>query len=51
MGFANSALMPQTTIVSPCLTIADPSAVEIDPTEIETGRRLVKLVLPSGLKP
>ena len=43
--------MPQTIIVSPCLTIADPSEVEIDPTEIDTGRKVVKLDLPSGLKP
>ena len=51
MGLASSALMPQTIIVSPCLIIADPSEVEIDPTEIDTGRKVVKLDLPSGLKP
>ena len=51
MGLASSALIPQTIIVSPCLTIADPSEVEMDPTEIDTGRKVVKVDLPSGRKP
>ena len=50
-GSASSALMPQTTIVSPCLIIEDPSAVDIDPTDIATGRKLLRLDLPSGLSP
>ena len=51
LGFAISALIPQDIIVSPCLTIAEPSAVVIEFGEIDTGRKEVKLDLPSGLIP
>ena len=37
VGRANSSFKPQTMIVSPCLTILEPSADETDPTEIDTG--------------
>ena len=40
-----------TTIVSPCLTTADPSATEIEPTDIETGLKELSPLRPSGLKP
>ena len=51
LGFAISALIPQDIIVSPCLTIAEPSAVVTELGEIDTGRKEVKLDLPSGLIP
>ena len=47
---ASSALMPQAMIVFPCLTIADPSVVVIEPGEIDTGRKEAT-DLPSGRMP
>ena len=49
-GLVSSALMPQAMIVLPCLTIADPSVVVIEPGEMDTGRKDVT-DLPSGLMP
>ena len=48
VGFANSNLIPQTTVVFPCLTIEDPSADFIFPDDIEIGRRSFNF-RPSGL--
>ena len=43
-GSAISALMPHTTVVSPTLTNAEPSAVEIDPSRVVSASSAEELM-------